>query len=255
MPKRKKINNTTKLSIVIPAKNEEDNLKELLPRLKKSLPQIKQFKKNQIEIIVICDSCTDNTEKVAKSHKVKVFKVSHSEKTKTLLKGFSESKGNIIVMMDADLSHLPEDLPKMVNKLLSRKNIGLVVASRITGGSDDATAIREFGGVAFNKLVNLFFRTKLTDAINGYKIFKREVFENYQYTAGGYAIEIELVANTVRAGMKVEEIPGFEAARKHDKAKSKILEDGWIFLSEIFTEGISYQLEKLASRIKNAGKK
>jgi dolichol-phosphate mannosyltransferase len=242
MPKKKnkkQIRHT--ISIVIPAKDEEENINILLNRIKKIIQKLKTKHNYSFEIIVVCDNCTDKTEKIAKSHKVIVVKrTGNPGKSKALIEGFKKSKGNIIVMMDADLSHLPEELPKMIKALISKEENGLVVASRFAGKSDDVTIIREFGGRMFNVFTNLFFRTNLTDAINGFKIFERHVFDNHIYTADGYAIEIELVANTLRAGKKVAEIPSYEAKRAGGEVKSKVIKDGWLFLREIITEGVSY---------------
>ncbi len=237
------------ISIVIPAKDEAENLKLLLPRLKKALSPLKD--KYSFEIIIVCDNCSDDTEKVAKLIGVMTLRRTKDPgKSRALCDGFRKAKGNILVMMDADLSHLPEELPRMIRKLLSSSKIGLVIASRELGRSDDTTPIRRFGGLVFNFWTNFFFGTKLSDAINGYKIFYRKVFDNYEYTANGYAIEIELVANTARMGMKTAEIPSYEAPRATGVAKSKIIKDGWLFSKEIFTEGIAYELEKAAEWIR-----
>ncbi len=236
------------ISIIIPAKDEAENLKSLLPKLKKSLSSLKN--KYRFEIIVVCDNCLDDTEKVAKCMGVVTLRRTKDPgKSKALCDGFHKAKGDILVMMDADLSHLPEELHLML-KPLKHKSVGLVIGSREMGKSDDATIIRRFGGLMFSFWFNLLFKTKLTDAINGYKAFRREIFDKYEYTATGYAIEIELVANTLRSGLKIIEIPSYEARREKGVAKSKIIKDGWLFLKEIFTEGIAYNLEKLAILVK-----
>lgn len=234
------------VSIVIPAKDEAENIDTLLKRLKKILAKFPNYKKSQFEIIVVCDNCSDKTEKIAKFHQAKVIRrINNPGKSKALIAGFKKAQGQLIVMMDADLSHLPEDLPKLIKKFRTKKNLGLVIASRELGGSGDATRVREFGGKLFNKLVNLFFGTNLTDAINGYKVFQKHIFDNFEYKSTGYAIEIELIANTVRSGMKILEVASFEPKRAGGVAKSKIVKDGWIFLWEIITEGLNYRYHKL----------
>lgn len=233
------------VSIVIPAKDEEENIPLMLRRLKRVLAKLRS--RYKFEITVVCDNCTDNTELAAKHLGVKTLRRTSSPgKSKALVDGFSQAKGEILVMMDADLSHLPEELPVMIDKLFSRPNIGLVVASRELGHSDDATPIRRLGGRLFNFCTNLLFHTQLSDAINGYKIFHRHIFDNYRhaYKAAGYAIEIELIANTLRSQLQVVEIPSYEAKRLKGVAKSKIIKDGWYFFSKIWSEGVKFRFEK-----------
>ncbi len=234
------------ISVVIPAKDEEKNISLLLTRLKQTLKQLRQINSHNFEIIVVCDNCSDSTETLAKKFRVKtISRKGNPGKSKALIDGFKKAKGEVLVMMDADLSHLPEELPMMIKKICSRNNVGLVIASRELGFSDDATLIRRMGGFIFSFFTNLFFNVKLTDAINGYKIFRRQIFDNYEYTASGYAIEIELVANTIRSGFKIAEISSYEAKRVGGVAKSKVIKDGWIFLSKIFSEGLTYWWETL----------
>jgi len=231
------------ISIVVPAKDEEENIGHFLKRVKRV---IKKNQKYKFEVIVVCDNCIDSTEKVVKKHQIKsLVRKRNPGKSKALFDGFRFAKGNILVMMDADLSHLPEELPEMIKRFDKKKNIGLVIASRELGRSEDVTPIRRFGGISLNFLTNLLFETKLTDAINGYKIFYREVFDSYDYEADGYAIEIELIANALRCGYEVAEIPSLEAKRFGGVAKSKVIKDGWLFLKEVLEEGIKYRVEKL----------
>lgn len=238
-----------KFSIIIPAKDEEENIAILLTRLHKSIAEMKGFSKSDFEIIAVCDNCVDKTERVARRFGVKTIRrTADPGKSRALVDGFSRAKGDIFVMMDADLSHLPEELVAMIEKLESDPDNGLVVASRIAGRSDDETAIRRVGGIFINACTNLFFGTQLSDAINGYKIFHRHIFDDFKYTADGYAIEIELVANTIRSGRRVVEIPSYEAQRAGGLAKSKIIRDGWFFFREVVSEGVSYWWERVRGR-------
>ena len=134
---------------------------------------------------------------------------------------------------------MPGDISKLL-KCMADNEVGLVVGSRITGGSADETHIRKFGGIVLNKFVNLFFGTKLTDAINGFKVFRRDVYDRFIFHPEGYAIEIELISSALRLGYRVVEIPTFEPAREKGVAKSRILRDGWSFFKKIFKEGLSY---------------
>ena len=84
-----KIKAPPKVSVVIPAKDEEHNIEILLKRLRKVIGKIKGFKKNDFEIIVVCDNCKDKTEIKAKKHGVKTIRrTGNPGKSKALIEGF-----------------------------------------------------------------------------------------------------------------------------------------------------------------------
>ncbi|UCH72090.1 MAG: glycosyltransferase family 2 protein, partial [Thermoplasmatales archaeon] len=100
-----------KISIVIPAHNEEKGLPILLKKLRKLYGK-------KYETIVVDDGSTDRTAEVAKKFNVKLVRTGgRSGKGGALRRGFSVAHGNIIVMMDADLSHKPEDIPSLLKPL------------------------------------------------------------------------------------------------------------------------------------------
>src|SRR5207247_2568576 len=106
----------------------------------------------------------------------------------------------IIVMMDADYSHRPESLPLFLQAM--NGDTGLVIGSRVFGGSDEYTHVRALGNVFLSAAVGLSLGRYLSDALNGYKAFRREVFTDFEYTATSFEIEIEIIANALRRGYK-----------------------------------------------------
>jgi len=211
------------ITVIIPARNEEKPLPILLKRLKKITNNI----------IVVDDGSTDNTLNVAK----KYCKVLRNEvgrgKGYALRKGCKEVKTPIIVTMDADLSHKPSDIERLVEPLKD-KRIGLVLASRVLGGSEEYTPTKAFGNFLITVAFNLFFNTKITDAINGFKAFRKDIAKNLR--CNGFNIEIEFLGSCIRKGYKIVEVPSYEIARRSGKSKLNKIMDGLTWLYQVVVE-------------------
>lgn len=237
-------NNFKKVSIIIPAKNEEETLPMVLTDL---LGTIKKIDEYNFEVIVVDDNSTDKTSEIAKSFGVKVIKNKKSSgKGNALISGFENSSGDIIIMLDADYSHRPEDIPVFISLL--ERGFGLVVGSRITGGSEEYTLVRGFGNIGLTVLFWFFTGIFLTDALNGFKAFKKEIFTNYKYKSKDFEIEIELLINALIGGYKIGEFPCHERSRAGGKMKSKVFKHGIKFFLKIVTKGIEYRLTKILKK-------
>jgi hypothetical protein len=114
--------------------------------------------------------------------------------------------------------------------------VGLVIGSRVVGGSEEYTPIRALGNVFLTYAVGLFLGRYLSDALNGFKAFRRDVFDDFHYTAAKFEIEIELIANALRKGHRVVEVMSHERARAGGEAKSRVIRHGTLFFWRVFTE-------------------
>ncbi len=217
------------ISLVIPARNEEESLPKVLNEIAMARPS---FQYNT-EVIVVNDHSTDKTVEVAKSYPfVRVVEnLRKPGKGHALRAGFEQAQGEYIAMMDADLSHNIVELSGLIEE--ARRHQGMVVGSRITGGSEEYTPIRAFGNIILTWFFGLVHGRYLSDAINGYKVFHHEVFKNYEYTSQNFEIEIELLVNTLRLGKPITEIPSHERSRVGGKAKSLVIKHGTLFALRI----------------------
>ena len=222
----------SKVSIIIPARDEEATLGKVLEDLYKVIPQLSN---HEFEVICVDDHSTDATVSIAQSFGAKVIENKlKSGKGTALRSGFKEATGDIFVMMDADYSHRPEDLPVFLDAI--KDGIGLVIGSRIIGGSEEYSNIRALGNVFLSLCVGLFLGRYLSDALNGYKVFRRDVFTDFQYTSRAFEIEIEIIANTLRKNYRVIEVNSHERARAGGKMKSSVIRHGTRFFLRIFWE-------------------
>ncbi|MBI2559291.1 glycosyltransferase family 2 protein [Candidatus Woesearchaeota archaeon] len=226
------------VSVIIPAKDEQASIGKVLKDLNEV---IKKTKKYDFEVIVIDDKSKDKTSNIARKFRVKAIRnKGESGKGKAIALGFKHAKGDYIVMLDADYSHQPEEIPEYLNKL--DNGYGLIVGSRHFGGSEEYDIVRYLGNFFLTGTFRLFFGIQLSDALNGFKAFKRSIIDNHNYKSKDFEIEIELIANALREKEKIGEIPSHERARFGGKMKSFAPLHGTKFLLKIISEGIRLRL-------------
>lgn len=222
------------LSVVIPAKNEEVTLPMVLRDLNETIRQLRGYK---VEVIVVDDRSTDGTVEAAQAWGARLVRNTRaSGKGRALRAGFHEASGEILVMMDADYSHRAEELPVFLEAM--KPGVGLVIGSRVVGGSEEYHHVRALGNVFLSATLGLCTRRYLSDALNGYKMFRRDIFTDFRYTSAGFEIEVEIIANALRKGYKVVEVSSHERARAGGEVKSRVIRHGTRFLARILLEGM-----------------
>jgi glycosyltransferase involved in cell wall biosynthesis len=223
-----------KISVVIPAKNEEETLGYVLEDLNQTISQLPNY---EVQVICVDDHSTDATANIARSFGATVIRnTGKAGKGMALRAGFAASNGEVLVMLDADYSHRAEELPRMLEALT--EGVGLVIGSRVVGGSEEYTHVRALGNVFLSATLGVCTRRYLSDALNGFKVFRRDVFTDFQYTSRAFEIEIEIIANTLRKGYRIVEVSSHERARAGGQMKSNAVRHGTRFLLRIFWERI-----------------
>lgn len=232
----------TKVSILIPAKDEEETIGMLLEDINTIIKKNKEY---VWELIVIADHCIDKTEEIVKKHKATCFcNLKSSGKGNALRTGFEKATGDIIIMLDADYSHQAEHIPYFL-EYMKNEQVGLVIGSRCLGGSDEFNLVRSLGNIILTGAVNLLFHLKLSDALNGYKAFRRSMIQDACFSASTFEIEIELIYVTLLKNLQIVEFPSHERARAGGEMKSQALIDGPKFLYFILKNGMQYNLKKV----------
>ncbi|MBN2422229.1 glycosyltransferase family 2 protein [Candidatus Woesearchaeota archaeon] len=217
-----------KISLVIPTLNEEKNIAFLLKKIPGYID----------EIIIVDGYSRDRTVAVAKKFNCRMF-FDKFGKGSAITKGIKKSKGDFIIIMDADLSHKTDEINLLINGLL--KGYDVTMGSRFIkgGGSRDISFIRVMGNKFFVILVNFLFRAKYTDLCYGYRAFKRESVNVLNLKSKGFSIETEISIKCAKKKLKVLEIPSFEKKRRFGKGKLRAIEDGLKIMETIIKEVVN----------------
>ena len=225
----------TSLSVVIPARNEAANMARVLEDLNATIATLSG---HVVEVIVVDDGSTDDTARIAESMGARVIRNTSRRHGKgvALRLGFDAATGDLLAMMDADYSHRAEELPRFLDALAD-SSVGLVIGSRVIGGSEEYTHIRALGNVFLSATLGLCTGRYLSDALNGFKVFRRSIYQEFPFNAANFEIEIEIIANTLRSGYRIIEVLSHERARAGGEAKSRVVRHGTRFLLRILFEG------------------
>lgn len=206
-----------KTSLIICVKNEEKTLESV----------IKKSQKYAEEILVIDGHSSDNSKEIAKNLGAKVYLDNGKGKGAAVRLGIKKAKGDVLVFIDADGSHEEKDIFKLIKPILKRE-ADLVIASRGKGGSDELHGdfeklLRLIGSTMITLVINIRFRTKLTDSQNGFRAIRREVAKNLDLKENIFTIEQEMVIKALKRGYKIAEIPSHEHARVNGSSHINLL--------------------------------
>jgi glycosyltransferase involved in cell wall biosynthesis len=230
------------ISIVIPAKNEGRNLRSLL----RELPQVH-------EVILVDGHSSDDTIEVARAilPEVRILTQTRRGKGNALACGFAAAMGDIIVMIDADCSADPAEIPRFVDALLAGADMAKGSRFRDGGGSADITRVRALGNCGLNTLANIIFGTRYTDLCYGYNAFWADIRPEFDLPdpgitalspqssmiwGDGFEIETLMNCRTAAAGLSAVEVASFERLRAHGTSNLNAFSDGLRVLKTLNTE-------------------
>jgi len=229
------------ISIVIPAKNEQASIASVVSSIK-SLELSDKF--NIHEIIVVNDGSTDETAKVADAAGAKVISHPYSKGNGASIKtGARAVTGNIIIFMDGDGQHNPEDIPRLLVKLT--EGYDMVVGARQKGSQ--ASIGRSLANKFYNKFASYMTGHKIEDLTSGFRVVKTDKFCQFlSLLPNGFSYPTTSTMAFFRAGYSVAYEP-IHTAQRTDETFShiNIVKDGIRFLLIIFKVGTLYSPLKL----------
>lgn len=213
---------------MIPALNEAEGLRELLPQVPAVVDQL----------IVVDGASTDGTEQVVRRLRPDAVLLRQRGRGKgnAIKHGLAIADGDVIVTMDADGSMRPGDIPVLVEKL--RDGFDFVKGSRSLpgAGSDDFTRVRRVGNDGLTRFTNALFGCNYTDITFGFNAYWRDTIAHLGRLGDGFEFEIQVAIRSATVGMHTGEVPAYELPRIGGLSKLNPFTDGVGILRIILAE-------------------
>ncbi len=217
------------VSIIIPVYNEKNTIMQLLEKVKKA-PTCNLKK----EIIIVDDCSEDGTKEVLK--KINQAKVFFHEKNKgkgaAIRTGLQHTRGDIILIQDADLEYNPDEYEKLLKPIIAEK-AEVVYGSRFAYGKvfdKNMYYSHCLGNMILTKATNLLYSSQLEDMETCYKVFKKDVLGGIELKSDRFEIEPELTAKLLKKGIAIHDVPITFQPRGFHEGKKINWKDGVIAL-------------------------
>lgn len=210
--------NQCEFKIVLFAKDEGRNIFFIINQL------LQRYEADKI--IAVLDGNIEPTADILVEREVRFIQGPNKGKGAALRTAIQGIESDILVFMDADGSHNPDEIEKLLEPLINNE-AELVIASRFLGGSEELAgnienSIRRLGNVLGNYIINfLWNRNKkaISDCQNGFRAIKREAALNLNLKENSFSIEQEMVIKCLKKRYKIIEVPSFELRRKYGKSR------------------------------------
>ncbi len=219
-----------RVSAVILARDEQDTIADVIGKVRGLVE----------EVLVVDGHSMDRTAEVARNAGARVVQDSGRGKGDGYRTGIREARGEVLVFLDADGSHDPQDVPRLAAPILADE-LDLVIASRWRGGSDDIRPnithlVRDLGGNILSIIISYRFGSEITDCLNGFRAIRKHVAEALGLNADDFDIEHEMVMKALKKGFRVGEVPSHEYARAGGRSKLPTFRKAHLFFIRLLKE-------------------
>ena len=189
-----------KITVGIPAYNEEKNIAKIIVKLKKTVDQI----------IVCDDGSTDSTYAIAESLGATVIKhpknLGYGMAIRSIFLKAREINADLLVTIDADGQHKIEDVNKIIKPVVDGQ-ADISIGSRFLGEGDNSPKYRKLGIKIITKVTNSSLSEKITDAQSGFRAYNNKVLQSLTPSDSGMGISTEILIKSSNLGFKIAEVP------------------------------------------------
>ncbi|MEW5869575.1 MAG: glycosyltransferase family 2 protein [Chloroflexota bacterium] len=228
-----------KLSLVIPALNEEDGIAAIMERVLAVRPALDQVGVGALELIVVDDGSQDGTARIVEANSdVRLVQHPNNRGYGAALKsGFSAASGELLGFLDADGTYPPEYLPELCKAALEGADI--VVGSRRSGASTEMPFVRQVGNFIWSNLLTVLAGQRVMDPASGMRVFRRQALESIYPLPDGLNFTPVMSTRSAHEHLKVVELP-VPYKERIGRSKLSVVRDGMRFLQTILWTALNY---------------
>lgn len=228
------------LAVVIPTKNEGDNLRMLLPAIERVLESMPE----QTAVYIVDGNSSDQTVAVAEAHGVTALRQRGKGYGGALRTAFEDIEAEYILTLDADFSHHPGIIRYLYAQ---RKSADICIASRyVPGGYAAMPWMRKMLSLVLNRVFRFVLSVDFLDMSSGFRLYKRSLYSKMRLEYDSYAILEEILIKALCQGYQVREIPFHYRPRREGKSHARVFKFGRDYLA------VLWQLWKLRNSVASA---
>jgi len=229
-----------KLSVIIPAYNEENGIKAIVERVLGIEDGLRRVAVDGPEVIVVDDGSRDRTaELVSQYPTVKLIRHPTNYGYGAALKtGFSHATGELLSFLDADGTYPPESFPELCSEVLNN-GADLVIGSRMAGARSEMPKVRRLGNKIFATLVSAISNQHVTDSASGMRVFRREILPQLYPLPDGLNFTPVMSTRALHEHIRMTEVP-IAYSERVGRSKLSVVRDGMRFMNSIVWTALSY---------------
>ncbi len=202
------------VTVLLPTYNEEGNISAMIGSIRSVSEEWK--------ILVVDGGSVDRTVELAKKAGAEIFVFPERGKGKAVAAAFLREDADRLVLIDADLSYPPSEIPKLLSRL---EECDVTVGSRFSGSMEEGamSGINSFGNRALTSLGNLLYGGRISDLCSGLWAFRKSAYKGMKITAPHFELEANFFSECMKKRMRLCEVP-ISYRRRGGKAKISMLD-------------------------------
>jgi glycosyltransferase involved in cell wall biosynthesis len=226
-----------KLSVIIPAYNEERTINALLERVYAARIELSSRLGIELEVIVVNDGSSDSTKDIVdvyqKEHPkfdLQIISKNNGGKGSAVRMGLEKARGEVIIIQDADLEYNPQEYPRIIAPIIEGR-ADAVYGSRFLGKpffsrSTWAIPLHFIGNKMLSLITTILYNKTVSDMETCYKCFKRDCIQHFNLTSNDFTIETEITAKLLKKKLRFVEVPISYKSRSFAEGKKITWRDG-----------------------------